>query len=305
MTQLAPVVLIIFNRPETTARVFAEIRQARPAQLFIIADGPRPDIAEDAERCAVTRQVVADVDWPCTVQRLYAETNLGCGLRPASGISWVFEQVEEAIILEDDCLPDPSFFRYCSELLKRYRHDPQVMHIAGHNRGFIQHPATDSYYFSLLPYCWGWASWRRAWQHFDYTLSRWPEVNAADLLRTRLPDDATVRFWSRRFADVHQSQRRDIWDFQWNFACWINDGVAIVPNVTLVKNIGFGPSATHTRDAEEKLVNMTANAMCFPLVHPQFCRIDEAVDRRAFREFQRGRMALLVDRLRSVFGKSA
>ena len=299
-----PVLFIIFNRPETTAAVFEAIRRARPACLYIVADGPREHVPEDFEKCQLARQVTDKIDWPCSVERLYSEHNLGCGKRPASGISWVFEQVDEAIILEDDCLPDPTFFFYCRELLERYRNDERIMHIAGNNRGFSQASCSDSYYLSLLPYCWGWATWKRAWRRFDYELSHWPATEREGTLRKLLPDRRTTKFWSARFADLYDIKEKDIWDYQWTFACWIYGGLAAVPNVNLVRNIGFDNNATHTLTAEPSLVNLVARSIAFPLIHPHRIDADTVVDGRAFREFQRGRFARLFDRVKSSIWSS-
>src|SRR6185436_19386626 len=173
-----PVALIIFNRPDLTARVFEAIRQAQPRQLFVIADGPRnPD---DERLCNEARQVVAHVDWKCDVRTDFSQTNLGCGRRPASGIDWVFSQVAEAIILEDDCIPAPSFFHFCERLLEHYRNDTRVMHISGNNylpadkRSSEREAQSRSYYFSKYTFSCGWATWRRAWKHYDSALASWP-----------------------------------------------------------------------------------------------------------------------------------
>src|SRR5437868_7090749 len=157
-----PVALIIFRRPQFTEQVFQALARVQPRQLFVIADGPRPDVEGEAELCRATRAIIDRVDWQCEVIKNYLETNLGCGRRPATGISWVFDQVEEAIILEDDCVPGPSFFPFCEELLARYRDDERIMHIAGstYEHGLL--PTPYSYCFSHFNGAWGWASWRRA-----------------------------------------------------------------------------------------------------------------------------------------------
>ena len=184
-----PVALIIFNRPHHTARVFAEIAKARPEHLFLIADGPRPDRPEDVQRCAAVRDIVARVDWPCQVERNFAERNLGCGRRPGSGISWVFQQVDEAIILEDDCVPDPTFFQFCEDLLEKYREDKRVMNIGGTNWQWPSPRSHHSYFFSIFNITgWGWATWRRAWQYYDPAVRLWPAFRDTswllDLCRT-------------------------------------------------------------------------------------------------------------------------
>ncbi len=283
-----PVALIIFNRPEVTARVFEVIRQVRPSQLFLIADGPRPDVPGDLERCQATRAVVDQVDWPCELHKNFSDVNLGCGKRPVTGISWVFDHVEKAIILEDDCLPHPSFFGYCEELLERYQDDQRIMHIAGNNRGFFRDDGRHSYYFSLLPYCWGWATWRRAWQYYDFHLEFLREATAGKLLKNVLHNNKAVRYWEQRFRDLRRSQRTDIWDFQWTFACWIQRGLAIVPNRNLVRNIGFGEDATHTKGADPRITGLEEGAIALPLNHPPFVNRDVPLDRAAFRDIENG-----------------
>lgn len=161
---MTAIVFLIFNRPEETARTFAAIKAARPSTLLVVADGPRLDRAGEQELCARTRTVIDGVDWPCEVLRNFADANIGCGRRVSSGLDWAFSQVDEAVILEDDCLPDPSFFPYCDELLERYRTDERIMMVSGNNFQNGASRTWDSYYFSRLPHCWGWATWRRASQ---------------------------------------------------------------------------------------------------------------------------------------------
>ena len=169
-----PVLLIIFNRPEHTRRALAAIRRVRPRSLLVVADGPRS--AAEATLCARTRDVISEVDWDCTVLRSYSEKNLGCGIRVHTGIDWAFSQFEDLIVLEDDCIPDPSFFSFCEQLLEYYRDDERVMHISGNNFQPDQPSTSYGYYFSKYTHAWGWATWRRAWKHFDWALEHWPEL---------------------------------------------------------------------------------------------------------------------------------
>lgn len=265
MVQLqTPVALFLFNRPELTARVFAAIRQARPARLLLVADGPRPDRPGEAERCAAARAAVAQVDWPCQVATAFAETNLGCRARLASGISWVFDTVPEAIILEDDCLPHPDFFPFCAELLERYRGDERVMHIGGANfQGGRRHGAA-SYYFSRYAHVWGWASWRRAWRHYDLQMAGWPAAGRQILRSYEHPGER--RYW-RHAWDEAAGGRIDTWDYQWVYACAARGGLAVIPNVNLVSNLGFGVDATHTL-AASRLANLPVEGLQWPLRHP-------------------------------------
>ena len=264
-----PVVMIIFNRPETTARVFEVIRRIRPKQLLIVADGPRPDRPDDTTKCAAARKIVTRIDWDTELQTDFAAENLGCGPRLATGITWAFEQVEEAIILEDDCLPDPSFFPFCAELLARYRNDERIMHIAGSNFQFGRGSAQFSYYYSRFAHVWGWASWQRAWQHFDYDMKLWPDVRAGDLLPNWLNSRGVVRKWRKSFDWFYGPGKCATWDYQWQLACWLQHGLGIVPSRNLVANIGFGVEATHT-DKESPFSAMPVQPMSFPLHHPPY-----------------------------------
>lgn len=273
-----PVALIMFNRPDATARVFEQIRQARPPKLLVAADGPRHDHPDDSVRCAAARAFIDQVDWPCEVLKKYSDINLGCGENPAKGISWVFDQVEEAIILEDDCIPHPTFFRFCQELLERFRDDERIMHIAGNNSMVVSKKGNSSYYFSLFPHCWGWASWRRAWRSFDFEMRLLPEIVEHGWLETLLQDKRASRYWTKRFKEVDPPGKMNIWDYQWTFACWANNGLSILPNVNLISNIGFDDHATHTRNDEGQVSSWAAEAMPFPLRHPRYMIRDTDAD---------------------------
>jgi len=272
-----PVAIIVFNRPETTAKVFEAIRQAKPPKLFLIADGPRANRPGEAEKCAAVRQIVEAVDWDCQVFKNFSDTNLGCGRRPATGIDWVFSQVEEAIIIEDDCLPDPSFFRYCQELLERYRDDERIATICGLNVQFGRRRTNDSYYFSRYNHCWGWASWRRAWRYFDFDLKHWPEVRDGNFLADILIDPHATKVWTHTYQETYEG-KIDCWDFQWTFACWLQNGLAILPNSNLISYIGYGSGATHTTAERTQYDDMPTEAVTFPLVHPKFVIRDTQAD---------------------------
>lgn len=264
-----PVAFIIFNRPDTTARVFEAIRQAKPPLLLIIADGARASKLGEAEKCAATRAVIDGIDWDCEVRTNYSDVNLGCKRRVSSGIDWVFEQVEEAIILEDDCLPHPTFFGYCEELLDKYKDDTRIMSISGINFQFGRKRNSDSYYFSRYNHVWGWATWKRAWKHYDVDLELWNIVRDGGWLDDILGDNSIVRKWQETFQSVYDG-KVDTWDYQWVFACWIQSGMTILPNVNLISNIGFGIDATHTVNISDELANLPVEAISLPLQHPEF-----------------------------------
>ena len=275
-----PVALIVFNRPEMTERVFAEIARAQPRQLLVVADGPRPGRQGEAERCAATRSIVQRVDWKCDVSTNFSDVNLGCGRRVSSGISWVFEQVETAIILEDDCVPHPTFFRFCEEMLERYRDDERIMHVGANGFQLGQTRRPFSYFFSAHFPVWGWASWRRAWRHYDVTVPLWPKLRETAWLGDILNDEKLVEHWRRLFDLAHASiDNVNTWDFQWTFACWAQNGLSVLPHRTLVSNIGYGADATHTRTASDPLGNLSTAEMAFPLAHPPYMVRDSEADR--------------------------
>ncbi|MBW4593918.1 MAG: glycosyltransferase family 2 protein [Brasilonema angustatum HA4187-MV1] len=266
-----PVAFIIFKRPHTTEKVFEAIRQAKPPKLFVIADGARAERPGEAEKCEATRAIIERVDWNCEVIKNYSDTNLGCAKRVSSGIDWVFSNVEEAIILEDDCVPHPTFFPFCEELLEKYRYDSRVASISGSNYQFGHRRTNYSYYFSIYNHCWGWASWRRAWQHFDIYMKLWPQIQAEGYLNDILRDYKAVKYWSNLFQSVFENPSDRIWDYQWTFACWIQSSLSIIPNTNLISNIGFGLESTHfTSKKVSPYINMPIEAMQFPLKDPPF-----------------------------------
>lgn len=275
MSDLA-IVFLIFNRPEPTARTFEAIRAARPARLLVVADGPRAGRTGEAELCAATRAVVDAVDWPCDVQKNFSEANMGCGKRVASGLDWAFSLVEEAVILEDDCLADPTFFPYCTELLHRYRDDGRIAMISGNNFQNGVSRTADSYYFSRFPHCWGWATWRRAWRNFDYSMSDWPRRRGTPWLRKMAGNPILESYWTYCFDSVANG-RIDTWDYQWLYCVLARGGLCVVPDVNLVTNIGFGDVATHTFTTEKCYVN-SAMPIEFPLKHPKLIEPNKAAD---------------------------
>jgi hypothetical protein len=238
-----PVAFFIFNRPHTTLQVFEAIRQARPARLFIVADGPRSTSYGDAERCRATRAIAERIDWPCAVERNYAEINMGCKQRMTSGIDWVFSRVDEAILLEDDCLPHATFFPFCAELLERYRYNERVMMISGTNYLLNRLKAESSYVFSRYFPIWGWATWKRAWRKYDALMNNWETQKEQGHLDRFCTLKKAKKYVSLMF-DALKSNKIDTWDIQWFYSCLFNSGLCIVPRSNLVSNIGV--DGTHS-----------------------------------------------------------
>ena len=235
---------MIFDRPVLTARVLQAIRAAQTRLLLVIADGPRLDRPGEVESCAATRALLKTVDWPCEVRADFSSVNLGCRRRISSGLNWVFQQVQEAIILEDDCLPHPSFFSFCSQMLERYRHDPRIMMISGGNFQPAEWTCRHSYYFSRYAHVLGWATWARAWRAYDADMTDWPTFRRTRRFAAMFSSRSERRFWVRTFEALYRRQV-DTWDGQWAFAIRRQGGLAIVPTVNLISNIGSGKDGTH------------------------------------------------------------
>jgi len=258
-----PVLLVVFNRPDVAQRLLDAVRAARPARLFIAGDGPRADHPEDARRCAETRRVFEAVDWPCDVRTLYRDTNLGLSPAVISAITWFFDEVESGIILEDDCLPEPSFFQFAAELLDRYADDRQVMHISGLNMRPRERFDPHSYFFASIGHIWGWATWRRAWRLVDPSMSGWPALR-----RSFGAETPTVhRVLGRKFASAH-ARRKFTWARLWYYTLVRHGSLSVVPAVNKESNVGFGPDATHTTSDVHPLRFEDAGALTFPLSHP-------------------------------------
>jgi hypothetical protein len=278
-----PVVLVIFNRPDFTEVVFRAIAQARPKRLFVIADGPRT--SQEAVLCAETRAVIK-VDWPCDLTMDVSEVNLGCRYRCASGFDMVFAQTETAIILEDDCVPDATFFPFCEEMLDRYRDDERVMSITGSNylgrwtRGWRR----PSYHFSYFGSPWGWASWRRAWKHYDVTMQAWGHPTTKARIRDVLGDDETYQFQARRFDLVHAD--RHAWDVAWQLTKMLDAGLTVIPAVNLIRNIGC--LGENSIPPTHPVANLPTSPMSFPLRHPRTVAVDRAYDRQHVRRIVEG-----------------
>lgn len=272
-----PVLLLAFNRPDTTARVLDAIRGARPARLYFAVDGPRPDRPGEREQVARVRGLAERIDWDCELETLFREDNLGCKVAVSQAIDWFFGEVEAGIVLEDDCVAHASFFPFAAELLERYRDDERIVLVSGNNfqQGVRRSPY--SYYFSRFNHIWGWASWRRAWRLYDHAMTLWPEVRDGAWLHDLLGDRAAVKYWTRIFDHTH-AERNTSWAYRWTFACWIHGGASILPAVNLVSNIGFDAQATHTRNRASRVAALPVEQMPFPLRHPPFLIRDARAD---------------------------
>ena len=270
MSFSTPIAFIIFNRPELTRIVFESIARVKPETLFVVADGPR--FPQETEQCEQARAVINKIDWDCKLSTNFSDKNLGCGQRVSSGIDWVFSKVEEAIFLEDDCLPAASFFPYCQTLLKRYRDDQRIMTINGNSFQSGQKRTDYSYHFSKYNGVWGWASWRRAWKHYDYHMRTWPEFRESGMLDVVCKDPYEQRFFTKTFDAMHENpDGENTWDHQWKYACWSQNGLSIEPRVNLVANLGLGHcDATHTSRYNPLLDHLMVTEELKNISHPPF-----------------------------------
>ncbi len=272
-----PILFLVFNRPEITQRVFEEIKKQKPKFLFIAADGPRQDNKQDVEKCQVTRNlVVKGIDWDCEVKTLFRDENLGCGIAVSEAITWFFNNVEQGIILEDDCLPHFSFFGYCETLLEKYKNDENVYGISGNNfqNGILRGEA--SYFFSDYSHIWGWASWKRAWKYYDFNLENLEGFEKSKIINKIDKRKIFKNYWILIFKKT-ANKEIDTWDYQWLFTIWHNRGMMVAPNVNLISNIGFGKQATHTT-----LVSPFANMQTQNLgaiLHPKRVKVNKKADR--------------------------
>jgi len=272
-----PVLLIHFNRPDSTRRQLEALKVVAPQRVWILCDGPRAGRSGEVEKVAEVRALLDALPWPCEVKRLYREHNLGCFRNVSEGISWFLDDCEAGIILEDDILPDPSFFQYCDELLIKYRDAAEVIAIAGHNRKPTPFEMKADYGFSNYFECWGWATWKRAWDQFDPTLNAWRDRSVWKVICKRVFRNFRARaYWEWMFRQV-DLRRRDSWAYRFFLTIWKQRGYVIIPKRNLTENIGFNESGAHT--AHFSGLEVTSSEQRFPLNHPQAITLSPKMDR--------------------------
>jgi hypothetical protein len=272
------VLFLIYKRPDTTKQVFEAIRQAKPPRLYVAADGPKAGVPGESEKVRQTRDIVLNgVDWDCEVKTLFRDTNLGCKYGVSEGIDWFFENEKEGIILEDDTLPSQSFFWFCQELLERYRDDERVGQIGGANFQFGIKRGEADYYFSIYNHIWGWASWADRWGKYDVTLNT---IENSHFIDNFSENKKFRKYWKNIFSQMKQ-KKIDTWDYQWTLTMWNSKQLTILPNINLVKNIGFGGGATHT-SVENKFSNLKHNEL-FLKKHPECIQKNFEADEFTFK----------------------
>lgn len=275
------ILFLVFNRLDTTKQVFQEIKKAKPRQLFIAADGPRTK-EEKKKTDPVRKYVLDNIDWKCSVKKLFRKKNLGCKYAVSGAINWFFENVEQGIILEDDCLPSQSFFRFCEELLEKYKDDKRVMSISGNNQLNNSKRIKNSYYFSNYPLIWGWATWKRAWRYYDVEMKKYSEIKKKKKLNEIYPNFLERIFRTKRIKDGKNST----WDIQWSFSHKYYGKFSIIPKHNLVRNIGFSKDSTHTKQdrVDNFFIENKLRDMNFPLNHSKEIKLNRKEDLRYVRK---------------------
>ncbi len=275
-----PILFLIFNRPDLTKIVFEKIRENKPNRLYIAADGPRANKSQEKYLCEESRKIIEKVDWDCEVKTLFRENNLGLKKAVTEALDWFFDNEEKGIILEDDCLADNSFFTFCENLLEYYKDDKRIMHISGDNFQDGIKRGDGSYYFSKIMHCWGWASWRRAWEFNDKNLTTYKYFMENNLIRNIFSDIPVQNYWTRSLKRSYSGELNS-WALVWAYSILLQNGLCIMPNKNLVSNIGFGIDSTHTKCTASKLANIKLNEIS-QITHPKLLIPDYKADNYTF-----------------------
>lgn len=284
-----PIALIFFTRPKTFAKVFEQVKKVRPKQLFLIQDGARANSPDDLEKIEACRKIAEDIDWECEVYKNYSEVNLGCGVRPSSGISWVFEHVDRAIILEDDCVPCESFFPYCEEMLEKYKDDERVAYVSGLNH-FGEWDCGDySYFFAKTGAIAAWATWKRAWQRYDFRVNAIKDEYLKRIIKYQITDKNAAKIRFNNWVKVSQKMEEDTslsyWDMQWGLVKYSQNQLVIVPKYNQICNIGVGSDSSHAQGMNDvkfvkykNFVFIPTKNLELPIVHQRYCICDTEYD---------------------------
>ena len=283
LTYDVPILLIAYKRPDKVARVLESIKKIKPKTLYVACDGADSRNSVDFKAVKLTRKIIKEkIDWDTNLKIKFNKANKGCMKAVSEAISWFFENVDEGIILEDDCLPHKDFFPFCKELLIKYRFDKRVWCITGDNLQNDKWIGDGSYYFSRYNHCWGWASWKRCWVNYDVNISDWPYVKRKKLLNNIFDFSSEIKYWTNIFDSIHYQKKPNTWDYQWTYSCFINGGMTIIPNKALIQNIGFGNDATHTfgkiPNDRLNIINKEETGI-LPLIHPKYLLRSKEADR--------------------------
>ena len=278
------IVLIIFNRPENTKKILEQIFIAKPAKLYIIADAARENEKEELELTIKCKELIDKIQWKCEVKKNYALQNMGCGLRISSGLDWVFSNEDSAIILEDDCVPAQSFFTFCDQMLHKYKNSTSIYHISG-TRWNEEKKTDEDYLFSRYAHVWGWATWKRAWQQYDYSLSKWPEAKKLENYKLVFQSENEYIFWNSKFQKMFLAENKSTWDYQWQFTIAINQGLCVTPAKNLINNIGIDGTHLNIKTGTSSFYfNRKVDEQFTVTKHPEILTYDNVYDKYHFRK---------------------
>jgi hypothetical protein len=297
------VLFLVFNRLHITKRVFERIKQVKPLRLYLASDGPRPEKeGEDLVVNSIRNYLLEQIDWDCEIKTLFRDKNLGCKYAVSGAIDWFFQNEEYGIILEDDCLPSLSFFTYCELLLRKFQNDNRIMLISGTNILATWKSKDLDYFFSYYGGIWGWASWRRAWLHYDVDMKHWGNKKGPIAVKNVLIDLQQSRERCKIFDEVFK-HKIDTWDYQWSFARLMNSGLSVVPTLNLISNLGFNNEATHTIGEDSELANLPIYELKFPLKENLYLVPDRDYDRSFFKKTQSNPILNLIKKVIKYINK--
>ena len=275
------ILVIGWRRPKETKKVIEAIRKAKPKRVYFACDGADGSKAEETRKVQQTRELVKEIDWDCSLETYFSESNRGCRMGVNSAIDWFFENEDYGIILEDDCIPEDEFFGFCSQLLRKYKGDKRVRSISGTRHAPLGECADEAYYFSRYPHCWGWATWRDRWQSHDKEMSGWSSNETKRMVKETFIRHNEWKYWKKIWDGVYFRSEPDTWDYQWVLSCRMVNGLSIIPRVSLVSNIGFSEDATHTKCLEHMA---PATGRLGSIKHPLSVVADEIADQSLFIE---------------------
>lgn len=279
MSYKVPVLFITFNRLDTSRQVFEAIKSQQPQKLYLFSDGPRKDKQGEANAVYEVRNwLTSQINWPCDVHTLFLDQNMGPRYALGHAVNWLFAHEEEGVIFEHDCLPHPSFFPFCAELLERYRNEPRVMYISGNNFMFNEVTFQHSYSFSRHNHIWGFATWRRAWQKYDPEMTGFEEAFSSHFFDKLIPD-SRIRKEYITILNAVKLGTVDTWDYQWFFNTWCAGGVGVIPSQNLVSNIGYGALALNTFRDNHILANIPVNDIGSVISHPEEITTNKEIER--------------------------
>lgn len=296
-----PILFIVFNRPGPTQKVLDMLASIKPKQLYISADGARENNENDIKNCEEVRNIIKNIHWDCEVKYLIRAENWGCKNAVSDAISWFFSNVEQGIILEDDCLPNQSFFTFCENMLSTHKDDAQIMHIGGTNFQSKDISLSESYYYSRIVHVWGWASWKRAWDLYNVAIDEYTKPTLRKWFKDYEFNKNSFLYWHKAFTSVKENQI-NTWDYQWTYALWKHNGLSIIPSQNLVTNIGFDINATHTTKGAETYALLPMYDLN-EIIHPTSKVVNLSLDNNTFSKWyiKRSLTKRIIDLIKNAF----